>query len=257
MSSLSAIYITLNSFNQKSLQEKGQQAFIDIVQKTGAEGIEIRRELLRNEQDLTELSNELRKTKLKVVYSAPVPIWNGSEQLNRQELLEVLKEAAVIHATIVKFPLGHFHQNHSKLEDLVAFFDGVEENITLMVENDQTLYGGNIRIIKRFLENCQKFQIPMQLVFDSGNWHYVKESFSKALQELREFVGYLHLKQVEIKEGQCVTIPLVNENSAEWKKALYILNNVPVAIEFPLLSNESAHFYVEALEKTIQEEVGI
>ncbi|GKU82098.1 hypothetical protein [Niallia sp. NCCP-28] len=64
------IYIALNSFNQELLKQKGQQSFIESVQESGAEGIEFRRELLRNQKDLMQISQVMKCTTLKAVYNS-------------------------------------------------------------------------------------------------------------------------------------------------------------------------------------------
>jgi len=253
VTSLREVYITLNSFNQEQLKQKGQQSFIESVQESGAEGIEFRRELLRSQRDFMQISQVMKGTTLKAAYSAPVPIWNKEAQLNRQKL----QEASLIDAELVKFPLGHFDEQNSSMEELAFFLRDVSKSISLMVENDQTFYGGNIKTMKRFGEKCEKYQIDIPFVFDSGNWHYVNESFQSALQEIGRFVGYLHLKQVVKNDGLCTTIALIDEEKAEWKQAINQIRNVPVAIEFPLESNKKAKHYVELIRKNCQEEVNL
>ncbi|MFT8320281.1 MAG: hypothetical protein ABF649_05185 [Bacillus sp. (in: firmicutes)] len=248
------IFITLNSYEEKMIKENGQQAFVERVKKAGATGIEIRRELVRNENDLVQIAAILKQTTLKIVYSAPVPIWNPKEQLNGQELWEVLQEASILEAKIVKFPLGHFNEQTSKFEEWTSFLQKASDRFVVMVENDQTVYGGNISVIKQFAQKCKGYQLNIPLVFDTGNWQYVNQCFQTALKECKEYVGYLHLKQVVKKEGICVTIPLIDEEGAEWKQAIQTINNVPIAIEFPLKSDEKAKYYVELIRKNCQEE---
>lgn len=249
------IFITLNSYDPEELMEKGQQSFVKRVQAACATGIEIRKELLRNEHDLEQIALELQRTPLKVVYSAPVPIWNQDEQLNLKELTAVLKEASIIEAGIVKFPLGHFNKQIVKLEELESFLREVSDGVIIMVENDQTSYGGNIHSMKSFAKKCEKLRINVPFVFDTGNWHYVDQCFQAAMEECGDYVGYLHLKQVVKYEGTCTTIPLKDEEEAEWKQALHRIKQVPIGIEFPLESDEKAQYYVQLIRENCQEEV--
>ena len=120
-SEMSAIYIPLNSFFDKKISMKDLLQAISIVGKSKATGIEIRRELIKEEDLLPVLQNIqpiLHKADLYTVYSAPIPVWNNLGTVNEQALHTVLEESNFLSAQWVKLPLGHYDKKKSDLQAL-------------------------------------------------------------------------------------------------------------------------------------------
>ncbi|WML54838.1 hypothetical protein RCG17_09700 [Neobacillus sp. PS3-12] len=246
------VIIPLNAFGRDEVLESGQLFYIEHIAKAGAYGVEVRRELLpENEkvQQLTQIKKEIARFGLFTVYSAPIELWKEDHQLNIEMLTTVFEEALTLRAGWLKVSLGHFQKDQSNLIDLFNFLKQQTE-IQLLVENDQTLYGGNIQNLKTFFESALAIKVPVKMTFDAGNWYYANQSVEEALTELAPFVHYLHLKQVEKNQKGLVTVPLQKGQSHSWKR---VFNTFPAeltkALEFPIQPIEKTKDYVRFIEQ--------
>lgn len=249
------VIIPLNAFDRKEVLENGQIAFIKLIAASGAYGVEIRRELFTDEiLPLKHLREKIAATSLFTVYSAPIELWKKDGSLNIKELQLTFQEADLLSASWVKTSLGHYIKGVSNLEDLKQFLKNAE--VKLFVENDQTQYGGNISDLKHFFESAYISDVPVRMTFDTGNWMYTNEKWMDALMQLKEFVAYLHLKNVIQNGKELTTIALSNNENAAWR---FIAGQFPIdlpkALEFPIAPVNRLREYVEMVEtnKTYKE----
>ncbi|TDL82742.1 sugar phosphate isomerase/epimerase family protein [Peribacillus frigoritolerans] len=228
------VIIPLNAFDRKEVLENGQFSFISMIKESGAYGAEIRRELFTEQElPLKQLRDEIASS-LFIVYSAPVELWKTDGFLNEEEILKIREEALLLGARWVKVSLGHYIKGVSdleKLNQLLNQFDSME----LLIENDQTLHGGNAEILRSFYESASIRGVPVKMTFDTGNWLYTNENPIAAFGMLKEFVAYLHLKNVVPSGNGFITTELTNSEKADWRKiAEQLPENLPIALEFPI-----------------------
>lgn len=246
------VVVPLNAFGRDEVLENGQLSYIGHIAKAGAYGVEIRRELLSgNEkiQQLTQIQQEIARFGLFTVYSAPIELWKEDHQLNKQMLITVFEEALALRANWLKVSLGHFHKNHSNLDDLNHFLNH-QNGIQMLVENDQTPYGGNVQSLKAFFESALALNVPVKMTFDAGNWYYTNQSVEDAVRQLSPYVHYLHLKQVEITANGLVTVPLQKGQNHSWEKVFKTFPaKLTKALEFPIQPIEKAKDYVRFMEQ--------
>lgn len=250
---MNKIIVPLNAFNKEEVLEKGQESFVSSIYKAGAYGIEIRRELFpKTELPLLSIKEELKRNPLFTVYSAPVELWLHDGSLNLKNLQQIFQEAKLIEASWIKVSLGHFNDEISDTLLLKQFLMQ-EKNIQLLVENDQTIYGGCIQSIKSFFESVCKNNVPVKMTFDIGNWLYSEQSVQEAIDALKENVTYLHLKHVVQKDKHLITLPLPADENAHWRM---IVNQFPreisKALEFPLQSNEPLKSFIKLVETQLE-----
>jgi sugar phosphate isomerase/epimerase len=246
------VIVPLNAFGRDEVLENGQLPYIKHIAKAGAYGVEIRREiLLENEkiQQLTQIKKEIARFGLFTVYSAPIELWKEDHQLNKEMLTKVFEEALVLRAGWLKVSLGHFQKDQSNLNDLINFLKQQTE-IQLLVENDQTLYGGNVQNLKSFFESALALNAPVKMTFDTGNWYYTNQSVEEALTELAPYVHYLHLKQVEKRTNGLITVPLQKGQNHSWEKVFKMFPvDMTKALEFPIQPIEKTKDYVMFIEQ--------
>jgi sugar phosphate isomerase/epimerase len=250
------VIVPLNAFGRDEVMENGQLFYIERIAKAGVYGVEIRRELLpENEkmQQLTQIQQEIARFGLFTVYSAPIELWKEDHQLNKELLTTVFEEGLTLVASWLKVSLGHFQKEQSNLNDLISFLNQQKE-IQLLVENDQTLHGGNVQNIKDFFESALALKVPVKMTFDAGNWFYAKQNVDDALNQLAPYVHYLHLKQVERRTKGLVTVPLQKGQNHSWEKVFKTLPaEIAKALEFPIQPNELSDFVmlIEQLENEV------
>ncbi|WP_027410526.1 sugar phosphate isomerase/epimerase family protein [Anoxybacteroides tepidamans] len=244
------VIVPLNAFKEEELKEKGYRYYISAVSQLGADGVEIRRELLTDEVfPLVKLKSLITEFALLAIYSAPIDLWKQDGALNCKQLRTVFEEAKQIGATIVKVSLGFYDPNISDIRFLQQWLDEHTGSIRLLVENDQTSYGGAIRHLYSFFQKVMLHQLPVGMTFDIGNWKYCGEDMTEALQKFSPFIGYVHLKHVEKRNKLWTTLPLPIEGRAEWRNILNVLpSHLPVALEFPMENVQMVERYVQMIK---------
>lgn len=212
----------------------GQSAVLPFIAGSGADGVEIRRELFTPDElsRLAELAADIERRGLLVCYSAPEALFAADGSLNPR-LSDFLQEAQTLNALWLKLSLGHF-SHHDDLEALREILQ--ESGMALVVENDQTDCG-QLAPMQRFKAACRVNQLPITLTFDMGNWLWVGDS-PKRLRATAPAVSYIHVKAAEPHHSQFRAVP-PDEASARW---LALLNNLPAdaprGIEFPLTGHD-------------------
>ncbi|EHT10510.1 MULTISPECIES: sugar phosphate isomerase/epimerase family protein [Klebsiella] len=213
----------------------GQSAVLPFIAGSGADGVEIRRELFSADElnSLAELAADIERRGLLVCYSAPEALFAADGALN-PHLSDLLQEAQTLNALWLKLSLGHFTHHHGleTLRDILR-----ESGMALVVENDQTDCG-QLAPMQRFKAACRVNQLPITLTFDMGNWLWVGDSPEEAARHLAPAVSYIHVKAAEPHHSHFRAVP-PDEASGRW---LALLDNLPAdaprGIEFPLTGHD-------------------
>lgn len=237
------IFIATSAFGAQTVLARGQNYFVSIAAQGGASGVEIRGELFdRSHRALEDLKAEIQKHSLSAAYSIPIELWQPNGALNREELIRAGGEATALRSVFLKVSLGHYQPHRSDLSalsEMVNEYFAAENAPKLVVENDQTEYGGRLRPISQFLNQCKEKQIPVRMTFDIGNWHWTGENPLVCATELASQVVYIHCKKAIWQKEKWVTIPLGERDDEEWKQVLALLpNDVPRTIEFPIVGED-------------------
>lgn len=216
---------------QKVADLGGQQALLPIVKAAGADGIEIRRELMSEQQlaALPALATALAEQQLVVFYSAPESLFTEQGTLN-PNLDQLLAEADLLNARLLKLALGAFPADF----DFTALqLQLAKYQTQLTVENDQTS-SGKLHIINHFFQHAAKTDVPVVMTFDMANWLWVGEEAQPAARQLAHFVSYIHVKAATAHKDSFRAIALDDVGNA-WRTLLQQLpDTVPLGIEFPL-----------------------
>ena len=209
----------------------GQTAMLPIIAEAGADGVEIRRELLTDAElhTLSTVASAIEIFGLLACYSAPEPLFLEDGSLNPR-LPALLEEAQALQALWLKVSLGHFSHTE-QFNVLREWLDN--SGMELVVENDQTACG-RLKPMQRFNEACQTQNLPISLTFDMGNWLWVGDSPEEAARHLAPAVSYIHVKAaVPHKDNFRAVAP--DHADARWLDLLGQLPaDAPRGIEFPL-----------------------
>lgn len=210
----------------------GQTALLPVIAAAGADGVEIRRELMAEEElaALPALAGKIKELGLFAVYSVPEGLFEADGSLNGK-LGARLKEAAVLNARLIKFSLGHYRPgfDFTALNTLLA-----QSPVRLVVENDQTADCGILSPLNAFFAAVKDSRSPIRMTFDMANWHWVGEDPAQAAQMLAGRVDYIHVKAAAY-EGKGWRAVELDHSDGAWKPLLGMLpGNVMRGIEFPL-----------------------
>lgn len=275
------IIVALNSFGADEVKYQGQLWYARVAEEAGADGVEIRGELLTG--GAAELDAIARELPIGFVpfYSEP-NLWTDQGTLDLDKLDGGLAAAERLGAKCFKTTLGGYASADvgSIGDAMAALRERLDAtSIELLVENDQSERAGTITMISDFLYATRRSGIRIPFVFDLGNWHWTNEDPSDAASmfalhrgdEDLATVGYVHLKGVQrqpvkleqgeehdgpIQPQQWMAVPLMRSQFA-WRPVLRKVagltdSDTPWAIEYPLIAGNR-----DDLVAVTREQVGL
>ncbi|WEG10785.1 TIM barrel protein [Pullulanibacillus sp. KACC 23026] len=249
------IIIPLNAYRQSEIASNEYEMLFKVIKEAGAYGVELRRELLSHSTEtLKKIKTSLDKYDLFTVFSAPIFLWKDDGAFNQIEMENVYEEASQVQAAWIKVSLGHYKKDMSDLNVLNEFIK--DHSTQLLVENDQTLFGGKIQPLKQFFDQAALQSMNIKMTFDSGNWLYTNEDPIVALSYFSPHVLYLHLKDVVNENNHLITAPLSLEDHSNWKRFVKAFSDdVVKALEFPINPIVKTKDYVDLFVERKGEQV--
>ena len=232
------VLISLSAFGASEVRRHGQLFFSELALAAGADGVEVRSELLRDaDRELSAIARAVSVAGGCVVYSSADYLWASDGAFDQAALERALNAASLLGAPRIKMAIGGFGPaSHASLRPLQQRL--LASGIELLIENDQTAAAGTLANIQAFLRAAQAHGLDLGLTFDMGNWHWTGECPLQAAQALTAQVRYVHCKGVQRQAQRWVALPLA-ESSAAWRAILREMPQaVPWAIEYPLLGND-------------------
>ena len=226
------VLISLSSFGAAEVGRQGQLWCTDLAQRSGADGVEVRGEMLRDPaNELAALAGRA------AVYSSPEGLWAMDGVLDEAALLRGQHAARTVGAPRLKMAIGGFGVgSHASLVRLKVLLQG--QPIELLIENDQTATAGTLTAMQTFFDAQERAGLDLGMTFDMGNWHWQGECPLQAAQALAHRVRYVHCKGVQRFPAKWVAVPLM-ESVAPWRAVVRALPaDVPHAIEYPLIGDD-------------------
>ncbi len=208
-----------------------QCEMLDVINQLGVKKAEVRREYIKDfNSELTDINKKALDLNMELFYSVPDLLYKDGE-LQYEKIETYFKEAFTMGCSNVKMNIGKY--------DVVTSNDVSRMNkiceqysINLRVENDQSKEDGKVSKIKTFVEMYKQLGGNISVTFDAGNWVWQNEEPIENAKQLKEYVTYIHLKDVKLKEKPQTV--LLNEGDIAWKSILDILpKDVPLALEYP------------------------
>ena len=226
----------LNTWIFEDVVKQGthQDALVAVAHELGADGLEVRREYFNDlGTELKLVHDAAVKDHIALALSIPDELFvNG--KIN-PKLPQYITELQTLGAQKAKFNVGDFANFKG---DLKAAFADWPADITINVENDQTVLSGHLEPIKAFLEAAHDAGLRIGYVYDLGNWAFTKGDAIKSAMQLAPYTDYVHFKNADqTAEGVIVTQDL-DEGIFDWHYIYGLFkNDVDVALEFPMTSN--------------------
>lgn len=233
-----AVLISLSAFGAAEVRRHGQLWCTELCLEAGADGVEVRGELLVDpEHELAVIAQTVRTVGKRVVYSSAEPLWADDGTLNLPALERGLACAHMLSAYRLKMAIGGFCPASRRTLD--ALRQRLRDSaIELVIENDQTATAGTLNAVQDFFSAARAQELFLGMTFDMGNWHWTGECPLQAATTLAPQVRYVHCKGVQRHAQRWVAVPLA-ESSAPWRAVLRALPaTVPWAIEYPLVGDD-------------------
>jgi sugar phosphate isomerase/epimerase len=238
MNATNTILISLSSFGAAEVRRHGQAWFARLAHAAGADGVEVRGELLSDPlAELPAIARIAQERSLALVYSSPEGLWTTAGEFDSAALERALQATALLGAPRLKMSLGAYcHQSAPTLAALKDRLQG--RGVALLVENDQTAAAGSLSAMQAFFADAARCGLAPGMTFDMGNWHWVGECPLQAAEACARHVAYVHCKGVQLQPQRWVAVPLA-VSAAPWRAVLRALPpTVPWAIEYPLAGDD-------------------
>jgi len=232
------VLVSLTSFGASEVRRHGQLWFAQLALDGGADGVEVRGELLNDAAcELPQIADLVRARGAALVYSSPEGLWAADGSLDRQALEHALAAAGLLAAPRLKMSVGGYGPaSAGTFAQLAGALEG--RGVELVIENDQTVAAGSLPALVAFFAQARAAGTPLGMTFDLGNWHWVGECPMEAARTLGQRVAYVHTKGVQRLPAKWVAVPLA-ESAAPWRTALRMLpRDLPWAIEYPLVGDD-------------------
>jgi len=230
------ILISLSSYGAAEVRRHGQLPFVRMAAQAGADGVEVRGELLlRAGEELPAIAEAAAHVQR--VYSSPEGLWSEQGELDRYALDRGIAAAGVLDAPRLKMSIGAW--NPASAASLKSLRDRLADApVELVIENDQTASAGTLHALHAFFERGRDIGLDLGMTFDMGNWHWTGECPLQAAAALAECVRYVHCKGVRREPQRWVAVPLA-DSAAPWRAVLGALPiHMPWAIEYPLIGDD-------------------
>ena len=250
------VFICANAFGPIFVKHHGHATVANLASRAGAQGLEIRQELMTPaDLPLSELNQVLDTLQLGRTFSSTVPLWSY-EHCNIKGLLDALTIAKALNVSLLKIGIGALPKNPAVCqEELATFAKQLKESgIRLVIENDQTPEGGDINVMENALTLLENAGVEVGLAFDTGNWHWVGEAPIDAAHQLGKRVDYIHCKSIDMKGHRVHVCQPRAIHLANWATLWSAFPpNTLRAIEFPLAQEDSEDQPYSALIATAHE----
>jgi len=230
------VLISLSSFGAAEVRRHGQLWFTRLSQQAGADGVEVRGELLVDPaRELPQIAQAVRQWGGRLVYSSPEPLWSAEGTLDFAAVQRAVDAARLLGAPRLKMSIGDFRGAASG--DFRRLAETVGE-LDLVIENDQTASAGTLDAMQAFFRAADEAGTPLPMTFDMGNWHWTGEDPLDAARAFAARVGYVHCKGVQRQPNRWVAVPIA-DSAAPWRAVLRALPRaLPWAIEYPLVGDD-------------------
>ena len=232
------VLISLGAFGASEVRRHGQLWFSELAHAAGADGVEVRGELLRDAaSELPAIGRVARERSLALVYSSPEGLWQADGALDTAALERALHAARQLGAPRLKMSIGGFGRDSAGgVSTLAQALRSA--GIELVIENDQTVAAGTLAPLQSFFASAAAHDLPLGMTFDMGNWHWTGECPLEAARACSAHVVYVHWKGVQRQPQRWVAVPRA-DSAAPWRTILRAMpRGLPWAIEYPLQGDD-------------------
>ncbi|MGB6007570.1 sugar phosphate isomerase/epimerase family protein [Castellaniella sp.] len=247
MISAGSVLVSLTAYGADEVRRHGQAGFARLARAAGADGIEVRSELLRGgAAELDGLADLVAESGMACVYSSAQGMWDADGRFDGDAVREGLERARRLGAKVLKMSIGGRRPGDAAGMDVLRDALAVSP-VTLLVENDQTEAAGSVPALSSFFRAADAAGVSLGMTFDVGNWHWVGECPLEAARVFAARVRYVHCKGVLRRPDRWVAVPL-QTSAAPWRAVLRALPAAAFrAIEYPLTGADLEHVTRQAL----------
>lgn len=242
-------HLVVNTLVFDDLINKGiyQIDLLDKIHGLGISKVEIRREYLRDTNELSELKKKAERLGIQLYYSVPDILFEG-ELLEKDTLLKYFNEYTALGAKQLKIVAGYLDELTKKDgETLKSLLDeyGIHH---LTLENDQSSYSSPEKL-KLLITKLEDKGIQAGITFDTGNFLITGQNPVKSAKALKDVVTFIHMKNIDASTHE---MTLLEEGAVPMFEVLDVFSDdVDRAIEYPC-GNEPFKVLEKEIEKLLK-----
>ena len=159
------LIVSLSSFGADAVRARGQPWFAQLAREAGADGVEVRGELL---VDAERELDALGASGLVRAHSSPEGLWSRDGSLDLDALDRALAAARRLKAPRLKMSIGGYAAP--------AGFDALgarlaAAGIELLIENDQTAAAGSLPALQRFFGAADAAGLALGMTYNGLIFH--------------------------------------------------------------------------------------
>lgn len=215
-------------------------AAIRLAGEAGADGFELRRELLPAElttDSIGRIRAALATLPAPPFYSIPQPVFlHGC--FEREPVTRALREARALGCRLVKFAPGDtLRPDDAALDALCATLAAAlytaPAGTLVSLENDQTQVSADLDAWAHLFERAAGRHCALGMTYDLGNWDCLEMDAAWAARTLGRYVVYVHAKAVRRADDAWASVPF-HQATTQHPALAYLPPFAPRAVEFPM-----------------------
>lgn len=219
--------LVFDEYLKKGVQ---QHELIGEISALGIHKIEIRKEFIKNEEELGLIRETAKRFEMELFYSIPELLFEG-EMINRNKMKALFKEAGEIGASYIKMTGGYATRITQRDIDFINRLIKEYEIKGFTVENDQVASYSTGNKLLHLVRTLKNKGADISLTFDVGNFIYVDEDPIENAKKMSDMVSIIHLK--DVKRNPLETT-LLGQGDIPIQSVLNCLpKNLNVVIEYP------------------------
>ena len=224
------IFINTMTLGEKYNKPFNQVEMIKELIANGYKNIEVRRDFItRIAQEIFEISELARENKVTIYYSVQDTLYKNFT-LNKNAINQYIDEARILGAESIKFSIGTYAGYNKGDNEYIK--DVLNTGIKIYVENDKSFENGRIDKLTRFLKDSKTYGNNIRASFDIGNWLWAGEEPESCSEILKEYVDYVHLKDVKIVDGKyCIT--KLGDGIVNWRYFNDLFKGNDIGLNYP------------------------
>ncbi len=241
-----AVVIVASAFGVDAIRRDGHALWAEKASLAGADGFEVRRELIADEADasldaLSLLGERIRGAGLWAVHSTPATLFRADGSLDREALALAIDEAHSLDARIVKLQLGGstagVATDAATLDALTAAI--ARSRSRVVVENGQLKAGGLPGAFQALFSALPE-DSGLAMTFDTGNWGWANADPLDAAQKLAPHVAYIHCKATQGEGARRFATAPAHDDAQFAALLAHLPSDAPRGIEYSFADEADA-----------------
>lgn len=223
--------LVMNTYVFEELMKEGQFQieWLEAIKNLGIDTVEIRREYLRDADELAELKAKAEELEMTLFYAVPDILFEGA-LMKEEKLTNYFEEYRQLGAKQFKIVAGYTDEMTDEDVNLLKSSMNDYSIHHLALENDQADYSTPEKM-QVMVHNLKAAGLSVGVTFDTGNFLITGQSPLECAKVLKDDVTFVHMKNVKADTHE---MTLIDEGDVPMFEVIDVFGeDVNFAIEYP------------------------